>query len=164
MGTIFINLMGVPYTLTLAYGWAKPGFYRAVIAFLVLLPLTLILSLRYAGVGAAFAWAMFNLGSLILFPLFVHRKLLKTELKHWVIADVGFPAITAAIILVIVYWMIPETLSVIQVIVAVVFVLLFTFGCTVLSARDIRGLALEYLGKMTPRAFKKSHSNNETVG
>jgi len=164
MGTIFINLMGVPYTLTLAYGWAKPGFYRALIAFLILLPLTLIFSLRYAGVGAALAWAIFNLGSLILFPWFVHRKLLKTELKHWVIADVGFPALTSMIIFVITYWIIPADLPMIQVIFAVVFVLLFTFGCTVLSARDIRGLALEYLGKMTSRAFKKSHSNNRTVG
>jgi O-antigen/teichoic acid export membrane protein len=162
MGTIFINLMGVPYTLTLAYGWAKPGFYRALIAFLVLLPLTLILSLRYAGVGAALAWAIFNLGSLILFPLLVHRTLLKTELKHWLIADIGIPAITSTIILVIIYWMIPASLSVVQLVLIVLFVLLFTFGCTVLSAQDIRGLALEYIRKFTSYSFKqkKSHSND----
>jgi hypothetical protein len=136
------------------------------IAFLFLLPLTIILSLRYAGVGAALAWTTFNLGSLILFPWFVHRRLLKPELKHWVIADIGVPAIISTIILAIASWLVPESLSAIQVVLIVLFVLLFTFGCTVLAAQDIRGVALEYMRKLTLESFrrKKSHSNNETAG
>jgi hypothetical protein len=150
MGTIFVNLAGVPYTLTLAYGWAKPGFYRALIAFLLLMPLTIIMSLRYEGIGAAFAWALFNLGDLVLFPWLIHRKILKTEFKYWAMMDVGFPVVVSLFVFVVANWIVPDDLTMIQILFIVPFVFTLAFGCTLFAARDIRGLATNYFKKLLP--------------
>lgn len=147
LGTIFFNLAGVPYTLTLAYGWAKPGFLRALFAFLLVLPLTIIASVKYHGVGAAFVWAIFNLGYLILFPYLIHRRLLQTELRYWAIFDIGIPMILCLLALSIAYWIMPETLSVLQTIFLAPLVFLFVFISTFLGARDVRGLIFGYFGK-----------------
>jgi O-antigen/teichoic acid export membrane protein len=148
MGTIFSSLAGVPYTLTLAYGWAKPGFYRAVIAFFLLIPLTIIMSLRYEGVGAAFAWTLFNFGYLIMFPTLIHRKLLMTEFRYWAMMDIGIPVFVSSFILVAVSWVVPADLSMIQIVFIVPLVFVLVFVCTFLVAHDIRGSVITYLKRV----------------
>ncbi len=138
VGTILANLAGIPHALTLAYGWVSFGFYRSLIAFLVLIPLTITLSLKFAGVGAALAWVLFNLLNFIFVPWVVHQRILKGELKNWLLIDVGIPTFTSIAVLAITRWIVSDNLPSIQSIFVIFCVTSATFGFAVLAAKEIR--------------------------
>jgi O-antigen/teichoic acid export membrane protein len=138
VGTIFVNFINIPFSITVAYGWIKLVFFRSLVLSLLVVPLMIFLSLRYGGVGAALTWAMLNLGQLIILPLIIHRRILKGELKRWSIFDVGIPTFVSLTVLGTVRWLMGDSLSLIQTIVTISAAALITFGFLVLVARDIR--------------------------
>jgi O-antigen/teichoic acid export membrane protein len=68
IGTAINILMNVPYYLTIAYGWTSLGFFMNLISLFLIVPLMIVLSLRWGGIGAALTWVILNTGYLLIAP------------------------------------------------------------------------------------------------
>lgn len=97
IGVTMNGLMHLPHAIQLAYGWVSLGFYSNLVA-LLFAPLIYFMAITYGSVGAAMAWVIIY-ASYILFQLpFMHRRLLKGELRHWYLHDVGLPLIATLVV------------------------------------------------------------------
>ncbi len=141
-GTVLGNFIDVPFSMTIAYGWVRFVFFRSFFLSLLVAPLMIFLSLRYAGIGAALTWVLLNLGQLIVLPLIIHQRILRDELKRWYIFDVGMPMFVALAVLGTARWLMVENLAFLQIVIAILAVALITFGFTTLVAGDIRSLMI----------------------
>jgi O-antigen/teichoic acid export membrane protein len=147
-GTAFLNLTDIPLILTVAYGWVRLIFYRSFLLSLLFVPLLVILSLRYAGPGAALAWFLVNIAQLFVLPWFIHKRILKGELKHWYVYDAGIPVSVSLAILGFTRWLMPLNLSYLQYFVHIGAVVIITFGVLALTSKDVRVWGLELFGKI----------------
>jgi O-antigen/teichoic acid export membrane protein len=147
MGTALYNLLDVAYALGIAYGWTKLIFFQQLISAVVLVPLMVIMTLRFGGVGAALTKVILSLAYLIIIPPIVHRRLpvLAGGLKRFYIMDVGVPLFVVMIVAGIGFWLIPATLPTIQFLVTVVLLTLITMGVAVLSTGEIRDQFYAYM-------------------
>lgn len=152
-GTIFLNLTDIPLNLTVAYGWVKLIFYRSFVLSILFVPLMTILSLKYAGMGAALAWALTNFAQLFILPWFVHQKILKDELKRWYIYDVGLPVCFSLILLGGARWLVPQNLSFFQYFIIFGMITAINFGVLALLSRDVRNLGIQVFHN---KFFKKN--------
>jgi O-antigen/teichoic acid export membrane protein len=91
VGTALNGLMSIPYALQLAHGWTKLALGVNIVAIVVLVPLLVLLSLRWGALGAACVWPILNAGYLLCFLQLMHRRLLPGELWRWYWADCGLP-------------------------------------------------------------------------
>lgn len=82
-GTGINGLMTIPYLLTLSYGWTKLGFYQNISFLVLMIPLTIVLALKYGAVGGALSWATINTLYFFITPHLIHSKLLKGEVAKW---------------------------------------------------------------------------------
>ncbi len=110
-GTAFSNLIDIPYNLTVAYGWVKLPFYRSFVMLVLATPMVIILSLEHGGIGAALAWALINFTQLAILPWFIHKKILVTELKQWIVFDTGIPLVTLIVTLSFFHFIFPSTVT-----------------------------------------------------
>jgi len=94
-GTALNGLMNPPYALQLAFGWTTLSVIKNIIAVIILVPLIIILTMRYGALGASSAWLMLNIGYVIFEIPVMHNKILRTEIWHWYWNDVGVPILAA---------------------------------------------------------------------
>jgi len=144
-GTALINLIDIPYSLTIAFGWVKFTFLRSLILSILIVPLMIVMSLRYAGVGAALTWALINLGQLIVLPFVIHQRILEGDLSRWYTHDIGIPLFFTIIMLSIARWFIPSGLSFLQYFTVIGLIAIFVFGVVVLSAKEARTWGIEFI-------------------
>lgn len=71
------SLMYIPYTLTLAYDWVRFGITTSIVAFVIMVPLTTICTLKYGILGAATAWVVITVIYLGFCLIFLHRRIFK---------------------------------------------------------------------------------------
>jgi O-antigen/teichoic acid export membrane protein len=83
IGTVLNALMHVPHVLQLAFGWSSLGAGVNAIALVVVAPATVVLSLRWGGVGAAAVYIGLNAAALLLAMARMHRRVLPGELPRW---------------------------------------------------------------------------------
>jgi O-antigen/teichoic acid export membrane protein len=95
LGSAFNSMLHIPYALQLASGWTKLGFYQNVIAVAVLLPLMVWGTQEYGAVGAAGAWVVLNLGSMLITIQVMHTRLLPKAKRQWYANDIGLPLAAA---------------------------------------------------------------------
>lgn len=91
VGSAFNSIMGIPYDLTVARGWAMFGFYQNAISAAVLVPVMLVLVTHFGGVGAAVAWLGLNVGYVLVAMPIIAGRVVPGELRSWYVADVGPP-------------------------------------------------------------------------
>jgi O-antigen/teichoic acid export membrane protein len=91
LGSALNGLMNVPYALQLAYGWTRLTLYSNLVALGLLVPAMLLAVVRFGPVGAASMWLVLNAGYVLITLPIMHRRLLKGELRHWFVQDVGLP-------------------------------------------------------------------------
>ncbi|GAO34788.1 polysaccharide biosynthesis protein [Sulfuricella sp. T08] len=111
LGMMLNSLMGIPYMLTLAYGW--PGFAvrQNFVAVIILIPAILWATPRYGAIGAAWIWVILNAGYVLIAAHYLYRRLLKSEKWHWYLYDVVYPTL-GALIMAIIFWLIwPHSMS-----------------------------------------------------
>jgi O-antigen/teichoic acid export membrane protein len=153
LGTAINSLLGIPYNLTLAYGWSSLGVYQNLIAVALVTPLMIFLVARYGGLGAAIAWVVLNVGYLLIVPSTIHRYFLKKELWEWYLMDIGIPlAVTAGSVLLFLYFMpahLPQFFSIIYISV----VGLVTFLLVAFSLREVRMMLINMI-------FERWHGYN----
>jgi O-antigen/teichoic acid export membrane protein len=145
-GTALLNIIDIPVVMTIAYGWVKFTFYRGLVLSIFFIPLLVLLSLEYAGIGAALAWALLNFGQLIILPPIIHKKILSGELKQWYVFDVGIPLIASLTVLGIARWLMPLDLSSLQYFVFIGLIAAVIMLVVVLSTKEARLWGKEFLG------------------
>src|SRR5688572_29374879 len=95
IGTALNGLMYLPYALQLAHGWTSLAFYTNVISVIILIPLLVVATSYYGGVGAAAIWIALNSGYVLIQLQIMHRRLLEGEQWRWYFEDVGLPLVAA---------------------------------------------------------------------
>lgn len=98
IGTALNAIMILPYCLQLSYGWTRLAFFQNLFAVILFVPLLLRLTSTYGAPGAATAWIAVNCGYVLVTVPLMHRRLLKGELRHWYVVDVGLPFLGALVV------------------------------------------------------------------
>lgn len=100
-GNAFNGLMNLPYALQLAYAWPRLAFWINVVSIILLVPGIWWAATRFGAVGGAGAWALLNLGYLLITPQIMHTRILPREKMAWYRWGVLLPlAICVGIVLV----------------------------------------------------------------
>lgn len=95
VGTGLNGLMHMPYGLQLAYGWTRLAFFLNLASVLVLVPMVVVLTHFYGGVGAASVWVILNTGYLLIGINLMHRRLIPSEKWRWAREDILLPLATS---------------------------------------------------------------------
>lgn len=95
IGFALNSFIFIPQALQMANNWTKLYFYFLLFAFILAIPLMIILSLKFGEIGVAIVFIIvFTSFILFLIPL-MHRKLLPNEKWKWYRDDVGLPILGA---------------------------------------------------------------------
>ena len=95
IGTALNGAMHFPYALQLASGLTRLPLVINAILLGTMLPLTVILTLKFGALGGAMAWASLNLVYLLVGTWLTHRHLLPRLGWSWLLVDVTAPAALA---------------------------------------------------------------------
>ena len=68
------------------------------IAVFILMPLLVVLTSNYGGVGAAFIWGVINFTYIIIVIPIFHRRYLKAEMWRWYFQDIGLPMVASLVV------------------------------------------------------------------
>jgi O-antigen/teichoic acid export membrane protein len=143
-GTAVNGLLSMPALLQSAAGW--PGLMavmNAVVAVFIV-PTIYALVRHFGAAGAAMAWLLLNVVSLIVTVPIMHRRLLRGQLRQWALADVTYPLIGTLALGLFARYLLPpieSRLLLVTVIGSVYVVLVIVCG---LSTAHFRDLAREF--------------------
>ena len=94
----FLNaLMQVPHHLQLAAGWTSLALKMNIVAVVILIPALLVAVPLHGPVAAAMVWIILNTGYLLVGIPLLHRRLLRGEMRAWVLNDVLAPTVGTAV-------------------------------------------------------------------
>jgi O-antigen/teichoic acid export membrane protein len=87
VGSALNAIVTLPYALQLAYGWTRLSIVKNVIAVLVSVPLLFWLISLHGAMGAALVWIGINAGYFLFEVPYMHRRLLRGEMRRWYVHD-----------------------------------------------------------------------------
>jgi O-antigen/teichoic acid export membrane protein len=99
IGSAINGLMNLPYALQLAYGWTSIGLKITVFMSAIVVPMLWFAASHYGPVGAASVFVGLQAINMVLGLPLTHRRVLRHELKRWLLLDVG-PPLAAAVLVV----------------------------------------------------------------
>jgi O-antigen/teichoic acid export membrane protein len=144
IGTMLNSLMYLPFALQLAHGWTALAFYKNVIAIIVFVPLAVFLAFRYGGIGAALVWMILNSSYVLIELPIMHHRLLRGEMWRWYLEDVGLPLLATLTIVGLGRWLIPASLPLLGMLMAIVAVFVVALFAATLAAPQMRARMLNY--------------------
>jgi O-antigen/teichoic acid export membrane protein len=97
-GTALNGLMNLPYALQLANGWTRLTIKANLLALLFGIPFCIWAVGHYGIDGAALLWLLINLGFVVIAIPFMHRRLLRGEMRSWYFKDLLPPILAAAVV------------------------------------------------------------------
>jgi O-antigen/teichoic acid export membrane protein len=151
VSTSLNGLLTVPYALLLAHGHTRISLYTHVIAIVGLTPLIVWATLRYGILGASVGWAVYNLLSLTIGMVFVHRLFLQTEGWRWFRDDVGRPGAVAMLAVAAGRLIVPPTLPAEALAAALVSILALATVATARSVPEVWHPALALWSAFRPK-------------
>ena len=95
IGTALNGCMHFPYSLQLAFGTTRLPLTINATLIVVMVPLTVLLALRFGAVGGAMAWVMLNFLYVVVGTWLTHRTLLRGLGMTWLMIDIAAPAALA---------------------------------------------------------------------
>jgi O-antigen/teichoic acid export membrane protein len=99
LGSACNGVMHFPYALQLSHGNAKVPLALSSVMALLMVPVLLMLTMRFGPVGSAAAWFIMNASYVAAGTWITHRKWLTGWGARWLLCDVGGPfASTAAVL------------------------------------------------------------------
>ena len=155
IGATLNGLFTLAYSAQLAFSWTKLTLASGVVAIAVTIPTMIVATRLYGAPGAAAAAILPNAIQLLIGVTLMHRRILKGELRRWVVVDVAMPLLACGAVAAIAAAVVPfggSLLDTLAKLIAIAFVCLL--AC-VLAAPQIRAIALGYLGigrRNTPAA------------
>jgi O-antigen/teichoic acid export membrane protein len=94
-GTAINGMISVPANLQAAAGWPQLMMYTNMVGALFLVPLVVLLAMRFGAAGAAAVWVALN-ASYVLFSMpIMFRRLIPTEKWVWYRRDLAVPGLVA---------------------------------------------------------------------
>jgi O-antigen/teichoic acid export membrane protein len=151
-GTCLAGLMLQPFALQSAFGWTRLTLTARGIAFVLLVPLT-VLAATWRGMDAAAAvWALPHLIGLTVTVPLMHRRILRGQMGRWYLRDVIAPASGAWVIAGLSRWLAPSGLAGWSLVAWLVVTGGFCQVAAVLSAGYVRGSLVSTLGRLKVRA------------
>ncbi len=138
-GNLLNGLMWMPYQAQLAHGWTSLSIRINMIAVILIVPAILLVAPHYGALGAAWIWVGLNAGYVIIGVHFMYQKILINEKWQWYLYDSALPIMTAALVAVLIAWLIPNNLNFIE----EGAVLIIAFVLTLLSAITVAPLIRE---------------------
>lgn len=109
MGNLLNALMLMPFLAQVAYGWTALSTRINLVAICVIVPTLFIIVPIYGGIGAAFTWVALNAGYVLLGVRLMHRRILKGELRNWILNDVSKPlSVAVGFGLALFFWGLPD--------------------------------------------------------
>jgi O-antigen/teichoic acid export membrane protein len=145
IGFTLNGLMNLPYALQLAHGWTKLAFYVNIAAVILLVPLVILLTNLYGGVGAATVWVILNGGYVLISIQLMHRRLLIGEQWRWYFEDVGIPLVAAAGSALLCFALLPANISGLQLLTGLTVITLFILAVTLLATPATRLALVRYI-------------------
>ena len=111
-GSAFNAILGIPYDMTVAYGWSMFGLYQNIISVFIIVPLMLLLVSSYGATGAAMSWFFLNFCYFLVSPVIMARKILpKGEIAIWYLNDIGRPLFICILIVAFFRFIFPSNSS-----------------------------------------------------
>jgi O-antigen/teichoic acid export membrane protein len=141
-------LMVLPYALQLAHGWTRLTMYSGIVALILFVPGIVVLTNLYAGIGAAVAWVVLQLGYVLIVIHLMHRHLLPGEKYRWYTEDVGAPLVAALLVCVAGRLLFPTSDSELVTALCLAGIWLTAFAMSALAARRVGRWIIANLGEM----------------
>lgn len=113
-GMLLHGLVQAPYFLQIAHGWWRLILRTNFLLLLAVVPLNVLMARAYGGPGAALVWVFLNVCYLLTLPL-AHRRFLKGEHGRWLFEDVFLPLAGAFCAGAAARWLMPPSLSRVEV-------------------------------------------------
>ncbi len=111
IGTALNGMMSLPFALQLSHGWTRLAAAMNLVAIIILLP-ALVLAVRsYGASGAAVIWLLLNAGYLVFGLFLMHRKVLRGELRQWVVSGFVLPSLASFSVMICFWLAFPEDLG-----------------------------------------------------
>lgn len=107
IGTCLNGFMHVPYLAQLAHGWTSLAFGQNLVSVVVLVPLMVVFTHYFQGIGAAWVWVMLNSGYVLIAVHIMHRHILKSAKWDWYRNDIAAPTVAALAVVLIAKVMVP---------------------------------------------------------
>ena len=146
IGTALNGLVNLPFALQLAHGWTTLSFYKNVVAVIILAPMIVFLAINYGPVGAATAWIILNSGYVLIEIPIMHRRLLRGEMQHWYLADVGLPLAAVMAVGLLGRWLIREPIPPLAMLVSLGAVWVVAASAAVVAAPQLRSWLRRRIG------------------
>ena len=146
IGTALNGLMNLPYALQLAHGWTSLAFYTNVISVIILIPLLVVATSYYGGVGAAAIWIALNSGYVLISLQIMHRRLLQGEHWRWYFEDVGLPLVASLSVIGVGRLLIQNQMSLPNVLVTLMMVFVLALSSAAIATPQIRIWVLGRIG------------------
>lgn len=151
IGSGLNGLMYLPYYTPLAFGITKIGFWQNVIAVIFLIPFMIYTSFYYGAVGGALSWVILNFFYTTFGLYFMHRLILRGELRKWYLVDVGLPLLVAIVCNGIAYFVLNRVTSIttspFQAVFFVALTFLITFVGSIISIPTVREFCMRTIFK-----------------
>jgi hypothetical protein len=111
IGNSINALVALPYSLHLAFGYTKLVFHANIVAVMVLVPLMVLMTTVFQGLGATFTWIVLNLGYLVILVPLMYRQWGLLSLGSWYKRDILLPGLVTFLIVLTIRMLIPEDAS-----------------------------------------------------
>ncbi|MGZ8271522.1 MAG: lipopolysaccharide biosynthesis protein [Methylophilus sp.] len=151
LGGMLNCIVWMPYQLQLAYGWTSFAIKLNSCALIVLIPTIYLLTTKFGAVGAAWAWALLNIGYITVGMHFMYKKLISNEKWSWYWQDFTKQLISATTIAFIAKFIILNLATTkLQLLTSLIVITLLTFVAAVLMSNKIKPLLFARLMKSKP--------------
>jgi O-antigen/teichoic acid export membrane protein len=111
IGTAINALVALPYSLQLAFGYTKLVFHANIVAVMVLVPLMVLMTTVFQGLGATSTWIVLNLGYLVILLPLMYRQWGLLNLGSWYKTDILLQGLVTFLIVLTIRILMPEGAS-----------------------------------------------------
>ncbi|GGC83840.1 polysaccharide biosynthesis protein [Undibacterium terreum] len=144
-GSSFMALAGMAYVLQHARGDLRMHIRGNLLNVFILVPSTIVLTLKFGAIGAAITWAGTNLFFLIVWTRIVHKKFLPEIANSWLFKDV-FPAVLIGALVVIIGFQVDWPMSSrLTSFIGLVMLVVLISGLTLLIHQETKRMMSSYL-------------------
>jgi O-antigen/teichoic acid export membrane protein len=131
------QLAYLPFALQVAAGWVKLAAYTNAVAVVIIVPVLVIATHFYGGVGAASVWIALNSIYVFIYVNLLHGRILKGEARQWY-AGILLPLVLAVGVGLLGRYFLPAAMAGAWIVACVGFMWIIVVVVTILATADLR--------------------------
>lgn len=140
IGTGFLGLMNIPYTLQLAYGWSSFAAKVNLVIVVFQIPALIWGATRFGAMGAAIVWLLVTSSYIFIVIYLMHKRLLPKERNLWYLHDNLTPLFCSLIMGLIFFQIFPDNVGVIGKVIWLFFSWIIMFFGALFGAPNLRSI------------------------